>query len=224
MKTTYTTKDILGNGLITLTSVFIMALVISNIMATKIWTIWGLMLPAGVIAYPITFLMTDVIGEIWGKKVVTKVVWAGFICCLFALLLEWIAVQLPAAPFYNRQEMFSEMFGRVGRITFASLAAYLVSQLHDVWMFHMISDKTKGKHLWLRNNVATIISQLYDTIIFIVLAFYGTMPSSVIVNMILSQWLVKTVIALADTPFCYLLISWYTLLPTFSDWDEDHFD
>jgi len=88
----------------------------------------------------------------------------------------------------------------------------------------MISDKTKGKHLWLRNNVATIISQLYDTIIFIVLAFYGTMPSSVIVNMILSQWLVKTVIALADTPFCYLLISWYTLLPTFSDWDEDHFD
>ena len=200
---------------ITLVSVFVTSLVISNVLATKLFMLGNLIIPAGVIAYPITFLMTDVIGEIWGKKIVTRVVWAGFFCSLLAMLLGFLAVMLPAAPFYEKQEFFAELFGRVGRITGASLIAYLISQFNDIWFFHKIKDMTNGKHLWLRNNVGTIFSQLFDTIIFIVIAFYGTMPTSVLIGMISSQWMVKVLIALLDTPFCYLLVAWCTKRNTF---------
>ena len=193
---------------ITLVTVFVTSLVIANVLATKLFMFGDFILPAGVIAYPITFLMTDVIGEMWGKTVVTKVVWAGFFCSLLAMSLGFIAVMLPAAPFYERQEFFAELFGRVGRITGASLIAYIVSQLNDVWVFHKLKDLTHGKHLWLRNNVGTISSQLFDTILFITIAFYGIMPTSVLFSMIMSQWLIKILIALFDTPFCYWLVAW----------------
>lgn len=193
---------------ITLVTVFVTSLIIANVLATKLFMFGDFILPAGVIAYPITFLMTDVIGEMWGKKVVTKVVWAGFFCSLLAMSLGFIAVMLPAAPFYERQEFFAELFGRVGRITGASLIAYIVSQLNDVWVFHKLKDLTHGKHLWLRNNVGTISSQLFDTILFITIAFYGIMPTSVLFSMIMSQWLIKILIALFDTPFCYWLVAW----------------
>ncbi|MDD3399315.1 MAG: queuosine precursor transporter [Candidatus Methanomethylophilaceae archaeon] len=193
---------------ITLVAVFVTSLVTANVLATKLFMFGDFILPAGVIAYPITFLMTDVIGEMWGKKVVTKVVWAGFFCSLLAMSLGFIAVMLPAAPFYERQEFFAELFGRVGRITGASLIAYIVSQLNDVWVFHKLKDLTHGKHLWLRNNVGTISSQLFDTILFITIAFYGIMPTSVLFSMIMSQWLIKILIALFDTPFCYWLVAW----------------
>lgn len=193
---------------ITLVTVFVTSLVIANVLATKLFMFGDFILPAGVIAYPITFLMTDIIGEMWGKKVVTKVVWAGFFCSLLAMSLGFIAVMLPAAPFYERQEFFAELFGRVGRITGASLIAYIVSQLNDVWVFHKLKDLTHGKHLWLRNNVGTISSQLFDTILFITIAFYGIMPTSVLFSMIMSQWLIKILIALFDTPFCYWLVAW----------------
>ncbi len=193
---------------ITLVAVFVTSLVTANVLATKLFMFGDFILPAGVIAYPITFLMTDVIGEIWGKKVVTRVVWAGFFCSLLAMSLGFIAVALPAAPLYERQEFFAELFGRVGRITGASLTAYIVSQLNDVWVFHKLKDLTHGKHLWLRNNVGTISSQFFDTVIFIVIAFYGIMPMPVLFSMIMSQWVVKILIALIDTPFCYWLVRW----------------
>ena len=193
---------------ITLVAVFVTSLVTANVLATKLFMFGDFILPAGVIAYPITFLMTDVIGEIWGKKVVTRVVWAGFFCSLLAMSLGFIAVMLPAAPFYERQEFFAELFGRVGRITGASLTAYIVSQLNDVWVFHKLKDLTHGKHLWLRNNVGTISSQFFDTVIFIVIAFYGIMPMPVLFSMIMSQWVIKILIAVIDTPCCYWLVGW----------------
>lgn len=191
-----------------LVSVFVTSLVISNVIATKLISVWGFIVPAGVVAYPITFLMTDVIGEVWGKQIVTKVVWAGFFCSILAMILGLIAVYLPPAVFYTEQEFFAGLFGTVGRITIASLIAYLVSQFNDVHVFHYLKDKTNGKHLWLRNNVGTISSQFFDTAIFITIAFYGTMPIADLGMLALSQWLFKIMIALADTPFCYMLVAW----------------
>lgn len=193
---------------ITLVTVFVTSLVISNVLATKLVMFGNFVIPAGVVAYPITFLMTDVIGEIWGKKIVLKVVWAGFFCSILAMLLGFLAVILPAAPFYEGQSFFAKLFGNVGRVTGASLIAYLVSQFNDIWLFHKIKDITKNKHLWLRNNIGTIFSQLLDTIIFITIAFYGTIPTEILITMIASQWFVKVLIALLDTPFCYLLVAW----------------
>lgn len=194
--------------LILLTSIFASSLVISNVVATKLWIFGMLVVPAGIVAYPITFLMTDIIGEVWGKKTAATTVFVGFVCSIIALVIGKLAVMLPAAVFYEDQAFFARMFGTVGRITVASLAAYIVSQTTDVWLFHWIREKTSGKHLWLRNNVATIISQLFDTIIFIVIAFVGLVPTTVLGGMVLGQWIVKSLLALLDTPFCYLLVAW----------------
>lgn len=197
-----------------LISVFASALVVSNVLATKLWA-WNLLgfliiVPAGVVAYPITFLMTDVIGEVWGKKITNTAVAAGFICALIVLGLGWVAAMLPPAPYFSaeQQKFFSQMFASMGRITFGSLFAYLVSQYSDVHIFHYIRDKMNGQHLWIRNNVATIISQFFDTTIFIITVFWGRVPNSVLAQMIIAQWFVKILLALADTPFCYVLVAW----------------
>ena len=106
----------------------------------------------------------------------------------------------PAVFATEFSEMFSKVLALTPRITLASFIAYLISQHHDIWIFHFWKKKTNGKHLWLRNNASTIVSQLIDSIIFVTIAFYGIFP---IWNMILGMWIVKIIIALIDTPFIY---------------------
>lgn len=166
-------------------------------------TIGGFVLPAAVVAYPITFLMTDVIGEIWGKAEANRTVRNGFICQLISLVLISAAILLPVAPFADNQAAFEGVLGQSFRVVAASMAAYLIAQWNDVFIFHKLKEKYCGKYKWLRNNVSTLLSQLLDTAIFITIAFVGTVPN--IFTMILSQYAVKASYALLDTPFFYLL-------------------
>lgn len=166
-------------------------------------TIGSFVLPAAVVAYPLTFLMTDVIGEIWGKAEANRTVRNGFFCQLISLILIFIAIVLPVAPFADNQEAFEGILGQSFRVVAASMVAYLVAQWNDVFIFHKLKEKCNGKHKWIRNNVSTLLSQLLDTAIFITIAFVGTVPN--IFTMILSQYAVKAAYALLDTPFFYLL-------------------
>lgn len=194
--------------LILLTGLFVTALIAANIIAAKLFVLGSAVLTVGVITYPITFLLTDTISEVWGKKRATQVVWMGFLANIFMLGVLYIARILPPAPFWPHQEAFDLILGEVPRIVIASLVAYIVSQTHDVWSFHFWRHKTGGKHLWLRNNVSTMTSQLIDSVIFVTVAFYGSMPNDALVTMIITQYMVKLVIAVLDTPFCYMLVSW----------------
>jgi hypothetical protein len=188
---------------ILLVSVFVGALVISSVLASKIITVLGLFFPAGVLAYCITFVVTDVIGEIWGKERANRVVFSGFIALLVAFLLIRLALAWNAAPFWTEQKAFSAVLGSTSRIIIASFIAYLASQYHDVWAFHVWRRITGERHLWLRNTASTVVSQFIDTLVFITIAFYGTMP---IVPLIKGQYLIKVLIALLDTPFVYLVV------------------
>jgi uncharacterized integral membrane protein (TIGR00697 family) len=194
--------------LILLTGLFVTALIAANIIAAKLFVLGSAVLTVGIITYPITFLLTDTISEVWGKKRATQVVWMGFLANIFMLGVLYIARILPPAPFWPHQEAFDLILGAVPRIVIASLVAYIVSQTHDVWSFHFWRHKTGGKHLWLRNNVSTMTSQLIDSVIFVTVAFYGSMPNDALVTMIITQYMVKLVIAVLDTPFCYMLVSW----------------
>lgn len=194
--------------LILLTGLFVTALIAANIIAAKLFVLGSVVLTAGIITYPITFLLTDTISEVWGKKRATQVVWMGFLANIFMLGVLYIARILPPAPFWPHQEAFDLILGAVPRIVIASLVAYIVSQTHDVWLFHFWRHKTGGKHLWLRNNVSTMTSQLIDSVTFVTVAFYGSMPNDALVTMIITQYMVKLVIAVLDTPFCYMLVSW----------------
>lgn len=191
------------SNLLLLNGIFLTSLLIANILASKVVTFWGFVLPAAVVAYPLTFLMTDVIGEIWGKEEANRTVRNGFICQVISLILISLAILLPVAPFADNQAEFQSILGQSFRVVFASMIGYLVAQFNDVLIFHKLKEKCSGKHKWLRNNVSTMISQLLDTAIFITIAFIGTVPN--IFTMILSQYAVKAFYALIDTPFFYLL-------------------
>lgn len=189
--------------------IFLTSLITSNVISSKIVAFGSLTVPAAVVAYPLTFLMTDVIGEIWGKAEANRTVRLGFLCQLISLALIGIALLLPVASFADNQEMFASILGSSFRIVAASMLAYLCSQTWDVWIFHRIRDAYIRRHgsekggRWLWNNGSTMTSQLIDTSIFILLAFYGTVPN--ILNMILSQYLVKLIYAALDTVPFYLL-------------------
>lgn len=182
--------------------IFITSLLIANVLSAKIVTFWGMVIPAAIVAYPLTFLMTDLIGEIWGKEQANQAVKLGFICQITSLIMIGLAILLPVAPFADNQAEFRGIMGQSFRVVAASLVAYYCSQSWDVWIFHKIREMNTG-YKWIRNNVSTMTSQLIDTAIFITIAFYGIVPN--IWVMIFSQYLIKIVYAALDTIPFYLL-------------------
>jgi len=187
-------------------ALFVGLLVLSNILAVKLISIGGLILPAAAVVYVVTYLLTDVIGEVYGKESARKTVLAGFITQVFALVFIFIAIQLPAAPVFDLQLEYEVILGGSFRVMLASLVAYIASQNLDVSIFHRLKAKHGEKKLWLRNNLSTMTSQLVDTSIFIIIAFWGTVPTTVLLGMILTQYVFKFCVAIVDTPFAYLLV------------------
>lgn len=181
---------------------------ISNILAVKQIAVFGVVVPGGVLAIPWTFLVTDIVTEVYGKRAAQSLVRYGFVVMGLVLGVTIATVYLPAADFWPHQAAFATVLLGTLRITLASFGAYIVSQIHDVWAFDKWKQITQGKYLWLRNNASTIVSQALDSVLFIGLAFFGTMPFRAVLALMLSQWLVKVVLALLDTPFCYLGVAW----------------
>jgi len=193
-------------ALAVLATLFVTCLVTANIITVKLISIGGWIVPAGIIAYPITFLFTDVITELYGRQTASKVVWLGFGASILMVILVVGGRLLPAASFWEGQAAYETILGMIPRIVLASMIAYLVSQHHDVFAFHFWREKTKARFLWLRNNASTMVSQALDTGLFITIAFWGTVPTAVLVNMLLTQYVIKLGIAALDTPFCYLMV------------------
>lgn len=188
---------------ILLLSIFIGCITIASVLASKIITIMGLFVPAGVLAYSITFICTDVVSEIWGRERANTTILGGFVALVTVLLLVQLSLVWPKAPFWDNDIAFRSVLGATSRIIVASFIAYLVSQYHDVWAFHFWKRITNDRHLWLRNNLSTAVSQFLDSFIFITIAFYGVMP---IGSLIVGQWIVKMAIAALDTPLVYFIV------------------
>ena len=193
--------------LVVLATLFTTCLLVANIIAVKLVSIGGWVVPAGVIAYPLTFLFTDVISELYGRRIASRVVWVGFGANLLMVVLVFGGKLLPPAPFWEGQPAYESILGMVPRIVLASMVAYLISQHHDIFAFHFWRQKTKARFLWLRNNASTMVSQALDTGLFIPIAFWGIVPTETLVNMLLTQYVIKLAIAACDTPFCYLLVA-----------------
>jgi len=191
-----------------LAATFIAALVVCNLIANKFITIdlgfKTFIISAGVLPYPITFLITDILSEIYGKKKTARIVWAGFGASLFVLGVLLLAQQFTAiAGSPVDDETFNKVFGNSWRVIFASMTAYLCAQLIDVRIYHFWKEKTAGKHLWLRNNFSTVFSQLVDTTLVVCVLFLGVRSHSEIIQFILDGWLFKILCAFIDTPILY---------------------
>ncbi len=179
-------------------------LVAANAAGAKLIAVGPLAASATVFIYAFSFLITDIISEIYGKKIANVLIWVGFFAVTIAVVIFQIAIRAPGASFFQSQEAYETVFGLTWRLLLGGLIAYLVSQFNDVWLFHRLKELTRGRHLWLRNNVSTLVSQLIDTIIFITIAFYGVVPE--LHKLIAGQYIIKVVIAILDTPIAYITI------------------
>ena len=194
-------------ALVSLSMAFATLLLVANIIAVKLISIGEWIVPVAVIAYPLTFLVTDIINELYGRHTATRVVWIGLAVNVLMVILIYVGKIIPPASLWEGQEAYTTMLGAVPRIVLASMVAYLVSQHHDVFAFDFWRRRTKGRFLWLRNNASTMVSQGIDTLLFISIAFVGIVPTHVLLNMILGQYIIKLCIAVADTPLCYALVN-----------------
>ena len=188
-----------------LIGLFVASLIAANLIGTKITHVL-VDFSVGIFAYPITFLITDIIEEVNGKEKAKNLVLVGFISLLLVLAITALAVSLPSAARDFFPDAYNKIFGISLRIMVASMAAFLISQYHDVWAFNFWKQKTKGKYLWLRNNLSTIVSQFIDTVIFMFIAFYAITPKHDVAYMfvlIIPYWLLKVLVAVADTPLVY---------------------
>jgi len=194
-----------------LLTVFVTALILGNLLGSKVTTIFGIVTSVGIFAYPITFLVTDIVEEVRGKKTTKVFIYAGFVALLLTLLLTWIGIIMPPASFYENNQAYTTVFKNSIRVIIASLVAFLLSQSHDIWAFNFWKKKTNNKYLWLRNNLSTIVSQFIDTTIFMFIAFYMVSPGFTVARifqMIFPYWLLKVGFAILDTPLVYLGVKW----------------
>ena len=193
-----------------LAGIFIASLVSCNLIFQKFftWTPFGLYtfeISVGILPYPITFLATDLISELYGRKKANEVVISGLIASVFVMVIILIANAVPSASWSPVDSvLFQKVFGLQGMAVFASMVAYLSAQFIDVRIFHFWKALTKGKHLWLRNNGSTIVSQLVDTsAVLILLCFSGAIEWERFWTLLENGFLFKVLVALLDTPIIY---------------------
>tara|TARA_B100002003_G_scaffold54203_1_gene49608 strand:- start:478 stop:1155 length:678 start_codon:yes stop_codon:yes gene_type:complete len=196
---------------IILAGIFIASLVTCNLIANKFVTVnlgfKVFIISAGILPYPLTFLVTDLISEIYGQKKANLVVFSGFVASIFVLLFLWLGAQFNSIPNSIVDDFtYNTVFQNAWRLITASMVAYLFAQFIDVRVFHFWKKLTNGKHLWLRNNGSTIASQLIDTTLVISILFVGVWDTNQILSAIIDGWIFKMLIALLDTPIIYVVI------------------
>jgi len=165
----------------------------------------------GILTVPLMFLITDIVAEVWGKETTRQFIKIGVICMLVMIAITTISVLLPAASrFETMNESYKSIFTVSIRMAIASILAFFLAQIHDLWAFHFWKKKTKSKYLWLRNNLSTIVSQLIDSTVFMFVAFYNPaiFPATLVIKLILPYYIFKILFALLDTPFAYLGVWW----------------
>ena len=179
--------------------------IIANIQVVKTVEIFGLTATLGNIVYASSFLATDILSEKYGKAPAKVAVWTGFSTLISATLLMSIALWFRPAGSDTAQSSLETIFTVLPRITLASVAAYLLSQLHDVWAYQFWRQRFPGRRrIWIRNNLSTMVSQLVDTAVFTTIAFLGVFPWPVFFEIALTTYVLKWFVAALDTPFVYL--------------------
>jgi len=180
------------------------SIIICNIQVLKIVEIFGLTATLGNILYGSIFLATDILNEFYGRESARKGVWIGFYSLIFTTVIMQIALLFKPAPGDFIDPSLHQIFSYLPRIAIASVIAYIISQHHDVWLYNILHAKFKGKHLWIRNNLSTMVSQLIDTLIFCTVAFWGVFTTHILIEIIVTTYLFKWAVAVVDTPFIYL--------------------
>jgi len=194
--------------LIPISGLFVACLLIANTTGSKFFELAGLVFPAGIVVFPISYIFGDVLTEVYGYARARRIIWTGFIAIAFAALVYYITIQIPPAGFWKNQEAFATVLGPVPRIIIASIAGYIVGEFVNSYVMAKMKLWTEGRHLWSRIIGSTVAGQAVDTAVFVCIAFIGEIPPGAIIGVIISIYIFKVAYEILATPLTYAITSY----------------
>ncbi len=202
-------------------ALFITCLITANIIAVKLVSLYGFILPAAILIFPLSYIIGDVLTEVYGYRQARRVIWLGFFCNFITVVAIWIGQMLPSAAFWDGQASYERILGYAPRLLFASFLAYLVGEFSNAFVLAKIKIATKGRWLWLRTIGSTLIGQGLDSAIFITLAFVGTIPLNALFSAVVIQWLAKSLYEAVVTPLTYVVVAFLKRKEGLDVYDRD---
>jgi uncharacterized integral membrane protein (TIGR00697 family) len=188
-------------------AIFITCLIAANIAGVKLVEIFQFVLPAGTIIFPVSYIFGDVLTEVYGYRQARRVIWLGFFCNFMVVVTIWIGQVLPPASFWDGQKAYERILGYTPRLLAGSFLAYLVGEFANSFVLAKMKIFTKGRWLWTRTIGSTLVGEGLDSLVFMTLAFVGTIPAGVLLSAILTQWLVKSAYEAVVTPLTYIVVN-----------------
>jgi uncharacterized integral membrane protein (TIGR00697 family) len=187
---------------------FVTCLITANITAVKLIVVCGLLMPAGIVIFPLSYICGDVLTEVYGYRQTRRVIWLGFFCNLLTVVAIWVGQILPQASFWDGQPAYERILGYTPRLLMSSFLAYLVGEFTNAFILAKMKIATRGRWLWMRTIGSTLLGQSLDSLVFVTLAFLGTIPLSHMATAIITQWLVKTGYEVVATPLTYVVVAY----------------
>jgi len=188
-----------------LTAFFVTVLLISNVASSKILILGPFTFDGGTILFPLSYIFGDVLTEVYGYARARRVIWTGFVMVILSALVFYVVGKLPAAPDWTGQTAYDQILGIVPRIVLGSVLAFLIGEFSNSYIMAKMKVAMKGKHLWMRTIGSTLVGEALDTGIFVVVAFYGILPSSLLWTIVLSNYVFKVGIEALFTPVTYAI-------------------
>ena len=204
----YSSEPRVTGLLLVLAAIFVTLLVTSNIIALKLIEVYGRILPAAIVIFPMTYILGDIFTEVYGFRFARRVIWLGFMCNTVAVVGFWVGGILPAASFWEGQDAYDAILGYTPRLLLASLAGYLVGEFANSIVLSRLKVVTEGRMLWARTIGSTFVGQGFDSAAFVTLAFIGTVAGGNLVELVITQWLFKVVYEAAATPLTYAVVGY----------------
>jgi uncharacterized integral membrane protein (TIGR00697 family) len=189
-------------------AVFITCLITANIIVVKQISIGDIILPAGIVIFPLSYVFGDILTEVYGYKRTRRVIWLGFVCNLVAVIAIWLGQILPAAGVFEAQTAYERILGSTPRFLIASFLAYFIGEFSNSYVLARMKILTKGKWLWTRTIGSTVVGQGVDNLVFLAIAFTGVLPWGVMGIMAVSHWVAKIVYEAAVTPLTYWIVNY----------------
>lgn len=206
---------------VAIVAIFITTLIGANVTAVKIIDIFGLLLPAGTIIFPISYIFGDVLTEVYGYRAARRTIWLAFGCNLLFVAAVYGAQILPAAEFWDDQSAYERILGFTGRLLVASFFAYLMGEFINAYVLARLKVITSGRWLWLRTISSTLVGQGIDSAVFVTIAFIGTMPITILIGTAVTQWLAKSLYEALATPLTYVVVGSLKRIENIDVYDHD---
>lgn len=193
---------------VSITALFVTCILSANILIVKQISFFDLTLPAAIVIFPLSYIFSDILTEVYGYSQARRVIWLGFFCNLLLVLAIWIVGIIPPAAVFEAQAAYERILGSTPRFLLASFLAYLAGEFTNSYIMSKLKILTTGKYLWFRTIGSTIAGEGIDTAIVLSIAFWGVLPEDVLLTMIISHWLLKCIYEALITPVTYLVVNY----------------